>query len=242
MKEVGFVPHNSQIALCLDLSSAEQYFSDDFGSCMPSAVDFQGLSVFSSPSTGQETLFQDAGCGALDVEEVHSRHLGADFHLKDDVVLNEVFSVVNRSLLGSFPFSPALNFSLNLFQSSVSISVSGRKDAGGMVSCAVPNISSQPVSLPALQEKASVSVFDPGDKLLDSVVNTAPLVTGYNLRSSAKKGAGGLGKGKSPSARGRGRIFFLEKAQDRAMLDVHDGRQISIDRALRASHSLKPGV
>ena len=60
-------------------------------------------------------------------------------------------------------------------------------------------------------------------------------VSGYNLRSSAKKGAGGLGKGKFPSSRGRGRIYFLAKAQDRANMDVHDGRQHSIERVLRAS-------
>ena len=71
---------------------------------------------------------------------------------------------------------------------------------------------------------------------------SSPLVTGYNLRSSAKKGAGGFGRGKVPSARGRGRISLLAKAQDRAMIEVHDGRQISIDRALRASKSLKLGV
>ena len=95
-------------------------------------------------------------------------------------------------------------------------------------------------SQPALQEKATI--FYPSEGLLAPLKNSAPLVIGYNLRSSAKKGAGGFGRGKSSSARGRGRISFLAKAQDRAMLDVHDGRQISIDRALRASHSLKPGV
>ena len=57
-------------------------------------------------------------------------------------MLNEVFSVVNRTLLGSFPFSPALNFSLYLFQYYVSLSVSGRKDAGGKVSSVVPKITS----------------------------------------------------------------------------------------------------
>ena len=84
-----------------------------------------------------------------------------------------------------------------------------------------------------------------GEGLLDLLVS-APLDSGYNLRSSAKKcakkGVGGFGKGKSSVARGRGRISFLAKAQDRAMRDVHDGRKISIDRALRASKSLKPGV
>ena len=110
----------------------------------------------------------------------------------------------------------------------------------GMVDGGLLPIVDSIFSQPAPQGK--VTVFDLGEGLMVPLETSAPLVKGYNLRSSAKKGAGGLGRGKLPAARGRGRISFLARAQDRAMLDVHDGRQYSIERALRARQSLKTGV
>ena len=162
----------------------------------------------------------------------HSGHYGAVLQLRDDGMLMDVLTLLNTYLMGSFPFSPNIIFSLNLISTSVSV----RKDECGKLPIVVPTLHTQR----ALQEKDIV--FDPGVGLLAPLEISAPLISGYNLRSSAKKGAGGFGRGKSLVARGRGRISFLAKSQDRAMMDVHDGRQILIDRALRESQSLKPGV
>ena len=58
--------------------------------------------------------------------------------------------------------------------------------------------------------------------------------SGYFLRSSLKKSGGGLGKDQQPVRKGRGRISHLSKAQLRAKADLREGKQLSIERALRA--------
>ena len=76
---------------------------------------------------------------------------------------------------------------------------------------------------------------DPSEGVLVPVPTSShSLVSGYYLRSSAKKDSGGLGKGKYPTSEGRGSVSYLAKAQNRAKMDVHDGKQQSIERALRA--------
>lgn len=200
------------------------------GSNKPVDLGFQDLGVESVHPSGQKTLSQLFDGGSFPTI-IQSSLYEADLQLKDDDLLKAVLSSLTSSHLASFPFSPNINFSLNL----VSNSVSAGKDDCGLLPIAAPIY-----SLPSLQEKDTV--FDPGDGLLAPLETFAPLLMGYNLRSSARKGAGGFGRGKSPAARGMGRISFLARAQDRAMMDVHDGRQISIERALRARQSLKSGV
>ena len=58
--------------------------------------------------------------------------------------------------------------------------------------------------------------------------------SGYFLRSCLKKSGGGLGKDQQPVRKGRGRISHLSKAQSRAKNDLREGKQLSIERALRA--------
>ena len=63
--------------------------------------------------------------------------------------------------------------------------------------------------------------------------------SGYFLRSGKKVITGGLGKDYHPVSRGRGRTSFLAKAQTRARRDLHEGKQLSIEWALRAVQAQK---
>jgi len=58
--------------------------------------------------------------------------------------------------------------------------------------------------------------------------------SGYFLRSCKKSSNGGLGKDILPARSKRGRKSNLHKAQSRARRDVVDGKQLSIEKALRA--------
>ena len=64
---------------------------------------------------------------------------------------------------------------------------------------------------------------------------------GYFLCSCTKFSSAGLGKDPLGTIRGRGRISHLVKAQSRAKKYVLEGKQISVDRALRAVHARKKG-
>ena len=55
----------------------------------------------------------------------------------------------------------------------------------------------------------------------------------YFLRYSANKAMGGLGKGRHQGKEGRGRKSFLDKAHSKAKKDLQEGKQLSIERALR---------
>ena len=50
-----------------------------------------------------------------------------------------------------------------------------------------------------------------------------------------------MGRNPAVSARGRGRVSHLAKAQSQAKKDVLEGKQLSIDRALRAVNARKKG-
>ena len=63
--------------------------------------------------------------------------------------------------------------------------------------------------------------------------------SGYFLQSCNKKGEGGLGKDPPSVRRGRGRISNLSKAQTKAMNELREGKQLSIERALRAVDARK---
>ena len=58
--------------------------------------------------------------------------------------------------------------------------------------------------------------------------------SGYFLQSGKKVITGGLGKDYHPVSRGRGRTSFLAKVQSRAWKDLPEGKQLSIEWALRA--------
>ena len=63
--------------------------------------------------------------------------------------------------------------------------------------------------------------------------------SGYFLRSCKKKTGGGLGKDPLPVRKGRGRTSNFSKAQSRAKNDLREGKQLSIERALRAVNARK---
>jgi len=58
--------------------------------------------------------------------------------------------------------------------------------------------------------------------------------SGYFLRSTIKDSSAGLGKSLPVVGKGRGRKSNLHKAQSRARVDLMEGKQLSIDMALRA--------
>jgi len=65
--------------------------------------------------------------------------------------------------------------------------------------------------------------------------------SGYFLRSCKKISNGGLGKDIPPARSKRGRKSNLHKAQSRARMDLVDGKQLSIEKALRAGKGRSRG-
>jgi len=65
--------------------------------------------------------------------------------------------------------------------------------------------------------------------------------SGYFLRSCKKAISSGLGKSSPPARKGRGRKSNLHKAQSRARVDLMEGKQLSIEKALRAVNAKKKG-
>ena len=63
---------------------------------------------------------------------------------------------------------------------------------------------------------------------------------GYFLRSG-KKPTTGLGKVSPPVRRGRGRKTNISKAQSRAKVDMREGKQQTIEKALRAEKARNKG-
>jgi len=63
--------------------------------------------------------------------------------------------------------------------------------------------------------------------------------TGYFLRSCKKPAGGGLVTGSVQARAGRGRKSHMSKAMSRAKLDLDSGKQMSIERALRAVKARK---
>ena len=74
-----------------------------------------------------------------------------------------------------------------------------------------------------------------------SPIQPTPSESGYFLRSGKKIHYGGLGKDSLPVSCGRGRKSFLAKAQSRAQKDMTEGKQLSIERALRALQAQRKG-
>jgi len=87
----------------------------------------------------------------------------------------------------------------------------------------------------------------PGEDSIIEEIATPPLPqdessdSGYFLRSSNKVSIGGLGKVTPPARSKRGRKSNLHKAQCRARMDLVDGKQLSIEKALRAGKGRSRG-
>jgi len=152
-------------------------------------------------------------------------------------------------------FSPlALNPSLNLFFSSVSIdgldlaiSLRNFMISLGPLSHQPPlsllpdNILEKAPDIPEVNllsdvslDLASSSPVPFSSELELGLSSVEGSDSGYFLRSCRKPTSGGLGKGSEPSRPGRGRKSLLSKAQTKAKMDLVSGKQLSIEGALRA--------
>ena len=99
------------------------------------------------------------------------------------------------------------------------------------------------VSDPTPIEEPSTDVFEHVPESLPEASCSSPSEStdlGYFLRSS-KKTTTGLGKVSSPVRRGRGRKTNLFKAQSRAKVDLQEGKQQTIEKALRAEKAGNKG-
>ena len=106
-------------------------------------------------------------------------------------------------------------------------------------------ISPLPLSVSTPSTAASLEEVPPLPMVVAEIEDEPPTqptsaTTGYFLRSG-KNHLGGLGKDSLPVPRGRGRKSFLAKAQSRAQKDLSEGKQLSIERALRAVQAQKKG-
>jgi len=87
-----------------------------------------------------------------------------------------------------------------------------------------------------------VLVPDPGDPPEGASPSHSDSVdSGYFLRSSKKASSVGLGKSPPVARKGRGRRSNLCKAQSRARVDLLEGKQLSIEKALRAVKAKSQG-
>ena len=107
---------------------------------------------------------------------------------------------------------------------------------------AIVPLGTEPVSLPVVTD---ISYLEPEPDPESCVVESCPSPsdpadTGYFLRSSQKPLLG-LGKNSASGRKGRGRKSNLSKAQSRAKDDLLGGKQISIEKALRAEQAKKKG-
>ena len=113
----------------------------------------------------------------------------------------------------------------------------------GMVSQpSIAYVAIEPVIMPAMDEPSSVVLEPDPVSLPEDSCPSPPDSTdsGYFLRS-CQKPSFGLGKNPSPVRRGRGRKTNLFKAHSRAREDLLGGKQISIEKALRAEAAKKKG-
>ena len=101
---------------------------------------------------------------------------------------------------------------------------------------------SVPDSFPAVEEPSTV-VLEPDPESLPEESCTSPSESTdsvYFIRSCLKPPSG-LGKVSSPVRRDRGRKTNLFKAQSRAKEDLLEGKQQSIEKALRAKKAKRKG-
>lgn len=144
----------------------------------------------------------------------------------------EIQNLLGNPFQGSY--SIPLSLSIKFFLNHVSLFgmdwVEGLKNLS--LSSRPPRTSnSLPIFLVASFEGLPISL-DPDPTVAEMDPNLSPLDSsdfGYFLRSSAKKASGGLGKGKNPTSKGRGRKLYLAKAQSKAKLDLQDGKEELIE-------------
>jgi len=153
--------------------------------------------------------------------------------------------------------SPSINFMLNQctmvgldwMEGLKNLSISGPTEEGFVASLGgrggdlklkvgsvtEPNVEPSASKAFLIEEAPPILEPDPGIEA-EGMADPSPAndEAGYFLRSRTKKGEGGLGKDPPSVRRGRGRISNLSKAQSKAVRDLRDGKQLSIERALRA--------
>ena len=149
--------------------------------------------------------------------------------------------LVGEPFLVGTPGTPSFSLPSSIYLFTRHLSVFGIYWVEGLKKLSLNYIELRPPISAALVEKPPPGpVIEP--VLLDS--NSSPTTSShssYFLRSCTKGGSRGLGRNPTASARGRGRVSLLAKAQSRAKKDVLEGKQILIDRALRAVNSCKKG-
>ena len=99
-----------------------------------------------------------------------------------------------------------------------------------------------PVPIPSVEEPTT-AVLEPDPESCPEESCLSPsesMDSGYFLRSCIKPSSG-LGKVTSPVRRGQGRKTNLFKAQSRAKEDLLEGKQQSIEKALRVKKAKKKG-
>ena len=156
----------------------------------------------------------------------------------------------------SFTFSPSINLLLNQcslagldwVEGLKNLSFSGLPFDGSVASkfnrewvpSALGGVTDEPcaaletVISPLMPDTSLLPEPDPGRGGEDLPTSPETSESGYFLRSSLKKKGGGLGKEQLSERKGRGRHSHLSKAQSRAMADLREGKQLSIERVLRA--------
>ena len=152
-----------------------------------------------------------------------------------------------RERLVSEPFlvgtsgTPSFSLPSSIHLFTKHLSVSGIDWVEGLKKLSLNSIEFHPpISAAIVEEPPFGPVLEP--VLPDSVSSpTESSDTRYFLRSCTKGGSGGLGRNPAVSTRGRGGVSHLAKAQSQAKKDVLEGKQLSIDRALRAVHAYKKG-
>jgi len=83
---------------------------------------------------------------------------------------------------------------------------------------------------------------DPGESSDEGPLSHSDsLESGYFLRSCKKASSAGLGESAPSGKKGRGRKSNLQKAQSRARVDLLEGKQQTIEKALRAENAKKRG-
>jgi len=103
-------------------------------------------------------------------------------------------------------------------------------------------LTKDPSQVPFLPEDSVFLEPDPGDPLEEGYLSpTESMDSGYFLHSCKKPSSAGLGKSHSPVRKGRGRKSNFHKAQSRAKVDLLEGKQLSIEKALRAGNAKKKG-
>lgn len=165
--------------------------------------------------------------------------------------------------ISSFSFPPSVNLFLNTVtilghdwvEGLHNLSLSGSSGPSEPRNCLsilgeedlAPNIPLLDLSLAdfptVLEDTPLVLVdLDPGDTHEEDYQSPSESQdSGYFLCSCKKAISSGLGKSSPPARKGHGRKSNLHKAQSRAKVDLLEGKQLSIEKALRAVNAKKKG-